>query len=384
MLFRTVLGPIIRINQWSGLSPFPSFAKRCISFGRCDSLRFATITAVHLLMNFILGIQNAIQTDYNVTGAFDRMIIYGDLLMALALRLHAFTVLIESYTKRSIQLNLMSEFDEIENIFAKNLNLKSDEKQLRQRFWKFIAIWFVKLMMFSMVLLMGPLLTFEWYNLYYLIIVFIAFYSGSLSFAQWLVYVDVIRYNIERLNVCLVKMNEATDINRFRADENIFFVRAIPPDAQDMCERLDHLRKCFSKVWQASILINQSFRWSFLIGIGSGVFIVVFSLYSILFGFYTLQMLRWYDYVVCIGWTVVFSSDFFIISMICEQINAGVSISPTQTLRSVLFHKSKLQVTRMLYLLHQIPVDGKKSRLEKLVNIHNLIICQFRAIRILR
>lgn len=326
MLFRTILAPIHRIFQWSGLSPFLLVAKKCKLFGRSDSFGFTTLTSVNLLLNLIVGAQNVIQTDYNVTRSFDRLIIYGDLLMGLILRVHAITVLIECYAKRSIQSKLLAKFDEIGNIFAGRLNTRSNKRQLRRRFKKFIAIWLVKLAAFSLVMLLGPKYTFEWSNVYNLIVVLIAFYASALSYAQWLVYVDAIRYNIERMNVCLVKMRDAQRIEWFPTDCHIVrVVGAVSVDTLDAYDRLVQLRRCFYKTWQATALINRCFRWSLLIGISNGVFNVVFSVYSILYGLLTLKLLPWYDAVACTFWASLLSSDFIIISLICEDIDADVS-----------------------------------------------------------
>lgn len=319
MLFRIILAPVIRVFRWSGLSPFPLLAKKSKSIERSEVYRLAAVTAINLLVNLVVGLQNTIQTNFNITRAFDKLLIYGDLIMAVILRVHAIVVLIESYAKRFEQSELLAKFDEIENIFAQKLNVEANQWQERHRFKKFIVIWLAKMAIFSMVLLVAPMFTFEWYNLYYLIVVFTAFYTSALSYAQWMVYVDVIRYNIERINACLMGMGRAD-----RIDGHIFYVRAV--NAQDICERLVQLRKCYIKIWEASMLINRCFCWLFTIGIGVGVYLVVFNLYTILYGVLSLKMLRWHDVVVCASWGSTFAADFVLISMICEDINAGVSI----------------------------------------------------------
>lgn len=276
----------------------------------------------------MIAIQNIIQTNFSVTTAFEKLIVYGDLMTVLILHLHAITVLMESYRERATQLQLITKLDEIEKIFAEKFHMKSNRRLLRRRFNKFIAFWLVKVTSFSVVLLLGPMLTSHWYNLYFLFVVFSAVYTSALNCAHWMVFVDVIRYNVERINVCLIELRDQHRIERWRPGGRIIcVVGALPKDAceDDTYDRLVQLRMCYNITWQATRLVNRCFRWSFLIGVSNGLFLIVIGLYVALYGLLSLKMLPWHDVIVNACWTSLLFTDFLFTALICEDIDGGVS-----------------------------------------------------------
>lgn len=325
MLFRTVLSPIIQIYQWSGLSPFSLFTKKHKPVWQNDSFRFIAITAASLLINFIAGIHNLTRFDYKVDGVNSKMVAYTDLLVTIILRIHAITVLIESCLKRSIQSELLATFDEIEQIFAKKLNHQMERRPLRTRFRKFIIICFVKNVTIAFVLIVGVIAMQDLESLYYFFVTCLALYTSTLSYSQWMVYVDVLRYNIERTNDCLMEMGDVNRIDRThnQTDGYIFHIEAFT--MSNTYDRLDQLRKCFNKTWLASIQINRCFRWSIFVGSGNQLFLLVINLYWILYLLMNSIFSSWYDIVFCAIWASMILSNFVITSMICEDINAEVS-----------------------------------------------------------
>lgn len=369
MSFRSVLMPIIRLFQWSGLSPFQLIDNNGKYVQQSDSFRFTLITAVNLVINLVMGIATTIQTDFGVTQPVDRLNVYGDLMTTSTVRIHAIAVLIESYAQRSIQLKLIAKLDEIEKILSEDFNLGIDKQRLRYRFNKFIAIWLVKMVTFLLTLLLGPLSTFTSCNLHFLVVMFTAFYPSTLSFAQWLVYVDTMRYIVEKMNVCLTELNDASQVQWPPDDGYIFHVvEVFSNDAIDVCERLSKLRLCYCKTWQASALLNRCFRWSFMIGASTGALLIVTYLYSTLYGLLTLKTFPWYDALFCISLTSLLLSDFLFISLICEDISDDVSIFflkfPIHLLCSI---TTELQIRRMLFSVHQIPIDVQHAHRKRLV-----------------
>lgn len=318
MSFRTVLAPIIQIFRWFGISSFPLFHREGASFWRKESLRFVAITFVNILINFCACIRDLSGFDYGAETFYERVLMCVLILLTVLLRTHAITVLVESCAKRSIQLRLLTTFDGIEKIFAEYLNMPSQKQRLVARFRKYIVIWIVKNGLIVLVLSCNILLQEEWFRMINVAFLLIAFSTIGLSITQWLVYVDVVRFNLERINVCLANIsNEA--IPGIARDARL---RIHVFDGSEKCERIIQLRKCLSKTWQASMMIDRLFRWSTFICSGNELILLVINLYWIL---YTVVVAgEWSDIFFCSYWALVICSNFTFISMICEDINSKV------------------------------------------------------------
>lgn len=342
MLFRTVLSSTIRVFRWSGLSPFPLIiSKECNSVGRCDSIRYTSMSAIIFLLILFSCILNLRRFDYLLSGMGSSVSDYIELFMILIPRVHTFSALIDSYTNRSNQSRLLTIFDEIGSIFAEKLNIPLEKRQLRTRFWRFINICFVKNMAIASICLLSVVAIQTWASVYYSSMTLLAFYTSTLSYAQWMVYVDVVRYNIERMNASLVKMGDQNRIQRLQEDRYIFRVEIFSLDAFDTCERLIYLRQCFDKTWQTSRLINRCFRWSLLFGSGNELFLLVVNLYWILYCLVNLRFTVWLDIVFCSIWAVINLSNLFVVSMLCEDIKVKVSSTPSNVVGSLnLIHEN--------------------------------------------
>lgn len=357
-----MLAPFIRIYQWSGLSPFSLFANNCKSIWRYESFRFVAITLVNLLINITACIYILVRFDYH--GGLGSLI---NLLMTLNVFTHAFAVLIESCSKRSIQSKLLTTFDEIEKILAEKLDHRMNERQLRLRFLKFTIIWIVKNAVITFASILGVFAAQQYENVYYGIATFLPFYTSTLSYAQWLAYVDVIRYNIERTNDCLLKMGEANRIDWLEPEGQIFCIKPVATDAFDTCKRLIDLRKCFNKIWLASTLINRCFHWSLIIGSGNEMCLFVINLYWMLVSLTDNMSSSWPDVAFCAIWAGMILSNFLAISMICEDINIEVSMF-THRFRytNLIFEKIKFQTRRTLFLVHRISAGETHCTCERL------------------
>lgn len=326
MSFRNILAPIFRIFQWSGLSPLSLIAKKSRFSWRNETFKFVVVTVALLLINFGASI-------YILATLKPRPVLYWyqRMLVLLSLRIHAITVLIESFAKKSIQSELFATFDEIEKIFGSRLHLKTDNHRLRLRFRRFIIIWiFGNVTFLALSLIDIASIPFKWYNLYYLVVLCLPFCTSTLSYVQWMVCVDAIRFNIERVNECLVGDNKRTV--KFRTNRHIFCPEALSIDTYDACKRLEQLRICLAKMWLASIQINDCFRWALLVGSGISLLCLVVNLHWILLSLVAQALFSWYDIGLCAFWACQIWSNFLIISLICEDINSKV--------RFVLFNHS--------------------------------------------
>lgn len=344
MLFRTVLMPFIKVFQWSGLTPFSLSAEKPKSFWRSEQFHFAAITALNLMINLFGGIRNLkrIYHNHQPKEGHPKVVAYTHLLVGFIMRTNAITVLVESWANRSTQKKLLSTFDEIQIIFTEKLYLEIEDCSLRARFVKLMIFGIVKNVTLAALILTGLIFAFKWYTLYVWILMCVPFYTSALFYAQWMVYVDTIRFNIGRVNECLIRMSE-------EEGNGDFLIRTI-----DAFERLAYLRKSFSKIWQASILINRCFRWSLFIGNSTDLYFMVINFYWIIYSMVNFDFSSWSDNIFFSTLACLILMNFLVICMICEDISTTVSPFLHPTEMKIPDYCQFHQILHRAYVLHSL------------------------------
>lgn len=315
MRFVRFLFLAIRLCQCSGLCPISVSGSKTNSTIKSKKLRFASLTATLLIVYSILFIHTFAHFEW-----FDsKILLFTNLCVFITIRLHAGVVLIESYANRSIQFKLLEKFDEIELNSDGKSEINPNDKRLRQRFRKFVIIWMVAFIVFNLIAVVGGLLTSEWNLLYEFVVLAAPLYTSTLFYTQLMVYLDVIKYKIEAINDCLAKLKDSPRIYWLRRSQK-------PIESNDICQRLNHLRRCYCKTWEASVLLNRSFRWSFLIGINNDFILYIVNAYWIVY-----TLLHWTSaknvmLLTKISWAVVNMYPLLVLPLICEQIMEQVCL----------------------------------------------------------
>lgn len=317
MRFHRVLIPVIRLCQCSGLCPISVYDINGSPSIEYKKYRFATLTAIICVVQLLVSVHTFTHSENFMDWSRSAVLTSTDLFIAITLRVHAGVVLIELYAKRSIQLELLKKFDEIESIFIEKLKKNTNDECLRRRFRQFIIIWVVKCVILHSTAVLGAIFTFDLQILYSTFMVIVPpFYVSTLFYVQLMVYLDVIKYNIESINECLAKLKDSLRIYRLRANQQS--VRAT--ETIEICRRLMDLRICYCKTWEATMLINRYARWSLLFGINNEFLLFVvnvyWSLYIIIYVPSSLRLML----LLCVLWSAMIMSHFMMLSMICEQI----------------------------------------------------------------
>lgn len=149
-------------------------------------------------------------------------------------------------------------------------------------------------------------------------------YTCTLFYAQWIVYLDMIKYNIESINVCLTKLEEPT--RKYRLLQHQQAKSTITTKA--ISRKLIHLRNCYCKSWEASLLLNQCFLWSLLFGVTNEFALYITNLYWILHVLVNVPEEMWSSLVIFVLWIGINMSHFILISRVCDQISKEVSTQP--------------------------------------------------------
>lgn len=321
MKFRRVLVPIIRLCQCSGLCPISVYGSNAkLPFGS-KKFGFAALSAFIFSVHLIVCVHYFLYLNYYIDPSSSALLAYIRLFVSFTIRLHAAAVLVESYAKRSIQWELLEKLDEIEAIFIQKLKVKTYDDRVRDRCYRFIIVWIVKFVIFVFLVFFGGVLLFQWSVLYQLVMTIAPFYTSTLFYAQLMVYLDMVKYNIEKINSCLSKMAD-TPRNCWHSHQRL----AIPSTCiNDICQQLIYLRLCYCKTWEASVLINLCVCWSLLLGINNDFVLFVTNVYWILYCLVNASLENWVYLVVYLMWIGINMSHLLLISRVCEHILDQVS-----------------------------------------------------------
>lgn len=318
MKFRRILFSLIRLCQCSGLCPISVYGSNVNSANAKTKIGFAALTAIIFIVQLLDSVHFFTHTDYYLDWSISAVLSLIFLFVSFTLRLHAVAVLIESYAKRSIQLEVLEKLDEIEQIFVHKLKFKTNDDRLRKRCCQFINGWIVKVSGFIAIVFFAGVSLLRWDILYQLVMTIPPFYTYTLFYVQLMVYLDMIKYNIEAINNCLIAMKKQLRIHPCHRKSHAII-------STITCQQLINLRSCYCKTWEASLLINRWVRWSLLFGATNDFVLYVSNLYWILFILFKSTEGKWVSLLVFVLWISIDMSHFVLISRICEQIAGEVS-----------------------------------------------------------
>lgn len=317
MRFRRILLPLIRLWQCSGLCPISVYGSNAISESVETKIGFALSTAITLFLQLFVAVHFFTHSNYYIDWSKSHILGYIRLFGSITLRLHAIVVLIESYAKRSIQLRVLEKFDEIEDIFVVKLKIPTNDERVRRRCRRIIIFWISKYAAFVIVIFVGGIMLFQWVVFYQLMMLFAPVYTCTLFYAQLVVYLDMIKYNLEMINDCLAKLKELPRIRWHHQRHHAI-------TSTDICQQLTHLRRCYGKTWETSSLINRCVRWSLFLGVTSDFTLYVANLYWIRHYIFNAPD-KLGALVIFLLWIAINMSNFLLVSRICDQILAEVS-----------------------------------------------------------
>lgn len=332
MRFRIVLKPVIRLCQCSGLCPISVYGSNKNRNGiRIKNIRFAALTMAMLMVLLINCIVYCVYSSYFVRWKDSAILIIIAMLVTITIRAHTGMVLIESYKNRSIQLQLLKKYDEIESVFTTKLKMKTNDARVRRRCFSFIFIWIVKVALCISIPYLCGYLTSNRRTINVISVALVPIYFSTLFYAQLMVYLDLVRYNLEMINKCLTKLKDPPQIHWLRLQRQP--ICRFTSEICDISQQLIHLRICYNKTWEAAMLINRYARWSLLLGVNNDFVFYVTNLYWILYFLIYLSSSTWSSLVIFMMFAAMNTSHFVQLSMICEQIMEQVTRLSTAAYR---------------------------------------------------
>lgn len=276
MDFIETLLPSLRVWQFFCLSPFALTKKtRWPKFVRNFNfycLIYITIESAVLLHGFIF-------TRYYLDWSEELVIVYGNLVTMTLARVLAILVVIESWNKRSIQIDFLKKVSKIDSILSYRLNicLRYDSYR-RETSWKSI-LWLIAFVAMQIYFVVTMSKNEADKSLLHFWLAYMApFFICSLRYHQMITYVRLVRYRFESINnfiqsVCFVEERRIPNRDLIKMMQNI--IKTIPTSSEYgdnkmfSYKKLVEVRAAYQLLYEASEEINMLFRWTLPINIAN-------------------------------------------------------------------------------------------------------------------
>lgn len=301
MHFSKSLYPSFFIWQIFSLSPFALTQKK---FSQRRVHRALSCTLI--LIQIIVFIHGLIVTDYYVNPSLPLVTKYTVVSLISLLRLTAIVVTVESWLKRSMQIEFLNKIEQIDEIFAKKFDI--DLKHQSHRQWNFIVLLIqLSLYIFSTVAI--PFIDVHMLFILHSIILVPSFMNG-MCYNQAVLYGKLIVDRCQALN------NFVERLHLYESGE-------LPHIETSVISKLvDQVQKSHQKFIELSEIYFELFQWSMLFNIANDFQIALVSSFwfigDIITGTNPLH------YLPSIAYSIICSLNVTIMSHINSCINIEV------------------------------------------------------------
>lgn len=280
MKYIKLMFAIFRTYQLCGFSPFPLPFDSKSNHSLDKRHRRWLIYSYSLLVTlFLLVVCNFVYHEIHSDTRVSTMLNYLTFLMFSAMRMLAVFVVFESLLTRSRQTQMLYLLNDVDEILSKDLVITLDYRHLRRSSLYWLIFWLIKLtalqtMIFIMRYGQTRSILSVLLSLWYTVPLFIS----SLRYYQVTHYIELIGYRFKLLSnyaysICGRKFEIKPKIQTLRSKEDNF------KRNNDLYDEVVRIRRIYHNLWQATIFLNSSFRWSLLLSIGCSFVIVLVNSY---------------------------------------------------------------------------------------------------------
>lgn len=266
--------PLLRVCQFFGMAQFsmnkskmkwtPSLIFKCFSILSTFLMMILTITAITFNQLFLSPSDPMIY----------RVLLYA--LMFLS-HLHALFVLFECILKRDEQINLLNMFEKLDFLLKKNLNMNINYLKLRSICRNVVLVWICEIVAFLFLNILLYIPSKRASIFFYMLFYLPSFLVSKLSYAYSITLVTLIEVNIVVVNRYL---ESVTRRNGYYICNNLNRKRDLTEN--DNCietKKLLFIKRAYSDIWKAAILVNKLIYFSLPAGLSNDIFVLIFYLY---------------------------------------------------------------------------------------------------------
>lgn len=239
--------------------------------------------------------------------------------MTIPMRLHAVTVLTETFLKRWQQFELLCQFAELEQFYHDNIAIEGISIS-NWRFRRYPLVSFLKTFLIISVLVYFYFKKNE-VNIYTMCLYYIPMYINAMNYGHSSYYIDTICSFLELLNdsLQLIRRDQTIDW------DNILKQARLKPVCDEMTvrQRIKVLKESFSRIWKASQLINSNMRWSIPLGINNEFVLFVINCYWIAMYFIQAEeaeiLSSSEELIIPLLWIISNITNLFCLTYTCES-----------------------------------------------------------------
>lgn len=222
----------------------------------------------------------------------------------LLLYLHVFTAMGESFWKRNQQIKLLNLFQTLESMSKPHKEFQFDYKGIKSISYNSILFWALQtfgLLSFNVIVLMQ---TEDKADMYFILAFAPAFIFSKLSYIYSMILITILHKNLNALikyaNSLSASVQQFQRNNRKNSIQLRWIDRNVPRTRwNDIDEnKVAFLKRFFGLIWRASVLINDIFYWSWIIGIINESSMLVFNCF-----FFTMNAVNRFQ---ANAWTIMY------------------------------------------------------------------------------
>lgn len=323
-LFKSLL-PVFRIYQCCGFLPFsmPFDVKMGIS-----GQRKWYIHSGLLVCCFIATIiYNLVSFQKYMGGEQSQLLDYLSFIIITMIRIVAVVITTESLLNRTQQIQFLLQFYRISHHLREEFGTDLDYKKIRQNTYFWIGIWLVQMTMLLTLIIVE--LTAESFSIWETIMwIFCTFpiISSSVRYFQIIHYIQLIGFSLEIVKTQLDDIYSRT--NRLHVVKNESEESARSHDAEKIedgiYDNIVSLRKIYHILWESSVLLNKTFKWSLLSLTAASFIIIVVNYYRTIYYVVSPMEIDLSTLIAFLIWSLGHTFYFIKLSSTCHNVSEYV------------------------------------------------------------
>lgn len=294
--------PILRVGQIFSICPF--HLNNGQAFKTKYNEQFLLIAVANISIQCFHMFHSMWYSDAWVHNGF-MLLVYIDFVCSLIMRAQAIVIIIESFTKRSIQIEMINLLSSLNSVLTKELKLENIAKKMRFYVY-FVALnIFFEFSMTSATYFMCE--TVE--NRYYILLFILPNILKCLHFNLSLIFIYSLKINVQLMKNYLrkIRLNMKFGLNEMNFDRDLI-----------------HIKNCYGIVWRITKLLNEWRLWSLVFEFGINLVTIVCSLFWCLVHLGSSRLISAITVASGLMWSLVAGIEIFLMCNGCMDVANAV------------------------------------------------------------
>lgn len=318
MKYMQVLVPVFRMYQVCGFAPFP------IPFDETNGIRkdkqrkwfiYYGVLIVYLISMVIINMY-LFKELYNSDSS--EMLTYLTFIITTVTRVLALAIIVESFMMRNKHISLLQHFGHVDQIILGELGVEIDFKKMRRTGIIWMVIWIVQISVLMTIVIVDILIEADciWDGIL-LFFYTIPLMVPSFRYFHVIHYVLLLGSRFEIVNkrieqICSLKDRLNTDRSHKGANSE--------STERNIYNELVSMRRVYHNLWEITLQLNNMFRVSLLLMIGTSFSVLLVNSYRNLVWLITPDTTKLSVILTFFLWTIVHSFYFIKISYTCYNV----------------------------------------------------------------